>query len=354
MFPHVHFPRSKGSSLEGPKVGIPLTVHAAAMELQHLSGTAIVSFKATSARSLGQDDKHNRIIWPFERQQGSTEETPRVGLVQPSEPFDDADESSQFYATGHIRLYNALDVYLTSISQSLTPSCSPNLYVVLQEQKWSAAAVLNFFLAMCPPTRTFDAVPSLYEASLQKLYYMYSNDGANASKWIRWLAMYIRNGGARVHEEILQAGTLHVLASALRCSLLRAIRYQVFTAMSVPSGISSEEGIGLQTKHENMAPSYIPKAIIEASVELVVSCCGPESTTLHELLPSHQIQRTSDISLSALFGFALDWDLWGGCPAASAAIGMSFHHLKKACFSVYSHSPLLFSLIIMQSQFHFE
>lgn len=304
-------------------MGIPLTVHAAAMELQHLSGTAIVSFKATSARSLGQDDQQNRIIWPFERQQGSTVETPRVGLVQPSEPLDDAEEAPQFYATGHVRLYNALDVYLTSISQSMNPNCSPNLYVVLQEQKWSSAAVLNFFLAMCPPTRTFDVVPSLYDASLQKLYHMYSNDGANASKWIRWLATYIRNGGARVHEEILQAGTLHVLASTLRCSLLRAIKYQVFTAKSVPSGLSSEEGIGLQAKHENMTPSYIPSGIIEASVDLVASCCGPESVTLHDLLPGHQIQRTSDMSLSALFGFALDLDLWGGYPAAIAAIGKS-------------------------------
>lgn len=342
--------RSKGSSLEGPKVGIPLTVHTAALELQQLSGTAIVSFKATSARALGQHDEQNRIIWPFDRQQGSTAETPRVGLMQPSEPYDDDDESPQFYATGHVRLYNALEAYLSSISQSLPHGSSPNLYVVLQEQKWSSAAVLNFFLAMCPPTRTFDMTPSLYEASLQKLYYMYCNDGANASKWIRRLAMYIRNGGARVHEEILQAGVLHILAATLRCSLLRAIRYQIFTATSVPSGISSEEGIGLQTKHENMAPSYIPRAIIDAFVELIATCCGPESPTLHELLPANQIQRTSDISLSALFGFALDWDLWGSCPAASAAIG-KFSPLEKNAYSTFAHFGFL-SLIIHFSQMY--
>ena len=46
---------SKGSSLEGPKGGIPLAVHVAALEVQRLAATVTYSFTATQAQLLGRN-----------------------------------------------------------------------------------------------------------------------------------------------------------------------------------------------------------------------------------------------------------------------------------------------------------
>jgi hypothetical protein len=60
-----------------------------------------------------------------------------------------------------------------------------------------------------------------------------------------------------------------------------------------------------------ISPTKISLPIIEAMVDLLDACCGPSSMYLEDLDPSVQIQRTSDLALTAVFGIALDWDLWG-------------------------------------------
>jgi hypothetical protein len=64
----------------------------------------------------------------------------------------------------------------------------------------------------------------------------------------------------------------------------------------------------------------VPQAIVDACAELIAACCGPSATFIDGLSPAMQIRRTSDMALTAMFGLALDFDLWGGDAKAASVI----------------------------------
>ena len=328
---------SKGSALQGPKVGIPLTVHSAALELQRLASQFVFGVTATEMRVLGVNDSGDgrtttrRLVCPAVVLAGTTDQTPRVGLIRPGPclRFLDEDQVPVWYQTGHCQHYAAVAEYLLQTNDVALKddgfSSSRNLSVILQEQGALTALVLPFFLALCPPGKVVDQQAELYKQSVHMLHDLYSNDGKYAAALIRTLAAYLEHGGARVHEEALQAGVLHVLASSLRLGLLRCEKVHFFK--TPPTSVESlrkrfndlRDEILPQTRHES--PSVVPTPIAEACAALTAACCGPAVAGLVEdATPAVQMRRSSDVALTALFGLALDYDLWGSLPAAATVI----------------------------------
>ena len=326
---------SKGSSMEGPKVGIPLTVHSAALDLQRLSGKFIFGVSALSARVLGEVGSSQRLVCPLALVAGSTESTPRVGLVRPAEPIRLAEEDLPvLYLIGNSSVFHAISNYLlhtpeaADFSNENLDETTKNLSVALQEQNILSLMVLPFFLSLCPPGKLYEMHQSLYIASIRQLYALYSSDGAFAAQLIHMLADYMGTGGARAHEEALQGGILHILAACLRLSLLRCQKVNFFR--DPPNSFealqkrfeSLSEEIYPQMRHEGTSPSHVPPAVANACLTLLEACCGRTTDEMDQLSPAMQIRRTSDSALTAVFGMALDLDLWGGdANAASLIIG---------------------------------
>jgi hypothetical protein len=63
--------------------------------------------------------------------------------------------------------------------------------------------------------------------------------------------------------------------------------------------------------HPALSPKRIPLSIAQACAELIGLCCGPPSTRLFSLEAHDQVRRSSDLAMTAVFGFGLDLDLWG-------------------------------------------
>lgn len=387
---------TKGCSLAGgPKVGIPLTVHGAALPVQQMAASSsssssssgggvggggnssLLQFAASavSARILGTaSSQTTRLACPFRIQPGNTEIAPRVGLIQPVPPrqyvhgrsgSNMEEDLPVLYVTGQCTVVQALSEYLLHqgpgsdmdetvneesdeygmsaaddydcgmLSGSLESS-TQNWSTAWTEQQAVTFSVLPFFLALTPPivernithAKKSPSAPvqgtphPLLLASWKHLYTLYSENGIYAATLIRLLAALIRTGGARVHEEVLQNGILHVLASSLRLGLIRAIKHKLYTATSMAEFLSLAGKLdeSPSSSSSSASPSYIPLSIAEAVAQLLDVCCGPPSTTIEELSPAMQIRRTSDVALTALFGLALDFDLWGGDLHAAAIV----------------------------------
>jgi len=302
-------------------VGIPLNVHTVSLEIQRLSSTAVFSCHALHTTELG-GESHKRILWTPELQAGDSTDTPRVGLVRPGPVIRRTEDSPHLYMTGRCKLVHLQQKYMKKhgLSASTAENVTSSLFIVLQEQRLLAALLLPFYMAICPPTKAFDMAPELYANSLDSLQKLYCNQGAEAARRLRSIAEYIRKGRARVAEEVLQIGALHILAVSLRLGLIRAHKFRIFSNEPMSAAelmkkcqgvVKNEDGTPSQLSQSNTCPSHIPEEIIKASVEIVRACCGPSSPTMGDLTPSMQIRRTGDLSLTTVFGFVLDWDLWG-------------------------------------------
>lgn len=305
--------------MEGPKVGIPLAVHSLALPLQRLSGQVIFSCSAAQARVLGGVGNHSRIVWTPLVQPGSTNDIPRVGLIQPSPALRQSpDETPSFYISGQCSYYHAISEYVNlnpgifakDTMEGAASVMTPCLSVAIQEQGFLSAIILPFHKALCPPTKTFELKPALYAQTLRSLFDLYSQNGTRAAQLIEILSRTIRYGGSRIHEQVLQTGLLHIMATTLRLGLIRAHKFQIFELASWDQfrPVAIEEGVPFQ--NSKTSPPCIPLAIRDACRVLVDACCGPASVAMGILQPSMQIRRVSDLALTCLFGLALDWDLW--------------------------------------------
>lgn len=322
----------KGSSMEGPKVGIPLTVHSTALELQRLSASALVfAVSATAARVLGQTGPSQRLVCPQLAISGTTEQTPRVGLIRPGPPVRlDDDDTPVLYMAGHTQTTHSVADYLlwSPAGASLTmDSTSPHLSVLLLEGGLLTTLVMPFFLALSPPGKDVQMHDAWWRTSVATLHALYSNDGKYAAALIRTLAAYLRTGGARAFEETLQSGVLHILASSLRLGLIRAARCPAgasVTAWQERLAALRDENVPQMRQDAGTCPPVVPLEIATACTSLVEACCGPadreDDIAVEELPAAVQMRRASDLALTALFGLALDYDLWGNAPEAACII----------------------------------
>jgi hypothetical protein len=198
-----------------------------------------------------------------------------------------------------------------------------------------------FHLALPPPGYTHNLQMNLYHDSFDHLYdLVVYNDGALAAKLIELLVTNLYLGG-RIREEMIHRGGIHSLIVLLRRVLLRAGRLGIMSCKAkkqankrlweiyAPQESYTDELQDINGQKES-APSYIPAKITKACQSLITACCGPavEIGRRWKRPPlAVHVRRTSDIALTAIFGLALDLDLWGGDPIAAATIMEQFADL---------------------------
>jgi len=325
---------TKGSSLEhGPNVGIPLAVHPLSLQLQHSQDKAVHYFGAASAELKG----NTRIVWTQTPLPGIFDSTPKVGLIQPALPQQDSSAAAMnsentptLQFKGEVRLCHALPEYLMENSSediclNYNPlNSSQQLSIILQEQGLLTFLIMPFFLAQLPTAgHGLQLQLSLQKQSLRFLYSLYTNDGAWAASLIQALADCIQHGGSRVHEQVLQNGLLHILASSLRQSLIRAERLSIQSYSTLEEFCSAENKKALveeawwRPTHDEACPSCIAMPIAHACARLVSVSCGVTGKDTEDnekksypTLLMHW-QRGSDLALTSIFGLALNLDLWG-------------------------------------------
>ncbi|KAG7359446.1 Beige/BEACH domain containing protein [Nitzschia inconspicua] len=344
---------TKGSSLEGPNVGIPLVVHGQALRVQQLSASCVLWGSAVESRLMGANRSlHNqqRVICRMLIQRGTTHSAPRVGLVQPTPPHtgtsngarsgdvgpdaiagESEDPVSLTVVGAGCSIHHNLSNYLlqsqdvANVDTQLFSTTKMFSLLMMQGQSLDAVLILPFFLALPPPGTELDLQLELLTQSLQHLYALFSNEAEFATRLIRIFSTSVRTGGGRWEEELLQNGSIHVLVSSLRQALVRAeflhvseyTSYSDFVKAQATAGGSNtsrqQVASNMTTPMANLplTPAKVPESIVSAMVDLLDACCGPPSAFLEDLYPSLQIQRTSDLALTAVFGMALDWDLWG-------------------------------------------
>ncbi len=350
---------SKGSSLEGPNVGIPLVVHGQGLRVQQLSTSCVLWGCATESKmayarnpTTAGSKPQQEILCKMRLPKGTTHSAPRVGLIQPTPPQQDfgggfsnsasssnasdeydgctaSDPISLTIAGNKCSIHHNLSNYLyslessehndsTNIDTSELFESTTKLFSILTLQGLAldTTTTLPFFLGLPPPGTKLDLQLGSLTNSLKHLFALFSNNAKYAAQLLQLLATSIRNGGGRWHEELLQNGTIHVLVSALRQSLVRAeyLGVSEFATYGefVKARASDHNNSMTATMDEmDVGPSRIPQSIVSAMVDVLDACCGPPSEFIEELDPSSQIQRTSDLALTAVFGMALDWDLWG-------------------------------------------
>ncbi|VEU43883.1 unnamed protein product [Pseudo-nitzschia multistriata] len=373
---------TKGSSLEGVHVGIPLVVHGQSLRVQQLGASCALWGSAVDSRVTFRSGEgpgglpEQTIICTMPLPRGATHGAPRVGLIQPTPPAREQNDPPRGYFGGGPKEYESeseghdpvsllivgsgcsihhnLSDYLLSLPTPIHKALDPlelvdstsKLFSVLllQGQSLDACVVLPFFLSLPPPGTRWNLQLGAATDSLQHLFALYSSGAAYAACLIRTLAASVRTGGGRWHEELLQNGTVHVLASSLRQSLVRSeflgvVSYAtcgdlVRAKASEQAAMGEHAASGGSTTTSSTAsnplsttmdllpvsPRAVPEAVTSAVLDLIDACCGPPSEFVEDLSPAKQIQRTSDLALTCLFGLALDWDLWGEDPLAASSL----------------------------------
>jgi hypothetical protein len=315
---------SKGSSLEGPKVGVPIVVHSAALALQRLVSQSILSVTAVNAVTVNA--QKITLVAAAALQTGNTVGTPRVGLVQPAAAVRAAPAVCQVTGSG-VEFHDALREYTekhkSQLSLATTRTLTSNLSVAVAEQPLLTFTVLPFFLSLYPPGAVFKAQQELYQDSVKHLFNLWSAHSVYAAALIQLLATFIQAGGARVAEDVLQSGTLHLVAVTMRESLLRGARVKLFS--DAPAHVKELQRRFAATQEDEImtkgaSPSHVPAKVVRAAVALIAACCGPAAATMDDLSPAMKIRRTADLALTAVFGVALDFDLWGGDARAATQI----------------------------------
>ena len=88
----------------------------------------------------------------------------------------------------------------------------------------------------------------------------------------------------------------------------------------------TETGLSEEDDHDKSCPKIIPLRVAYAAVDIINSFFGPPtppyphspSSQYHYFsFPTLHVRLTSDLALTALFGFGLVLDLWGGSGSGS-------------------------------------
>ena len=367
---------SKGYSLDGrSKVGCCLLVHPLSQALQPLVDSHVIGWGfhqgPTKRETLGKT-RGVRYTWNLTKAPGRTKDVPRVGLIQPQPPMRNpfwvmVVHEGELVFPQHRGMNLMGDDENRNDSKSgsvikYDPDAVSSLRLALVDQGLSRW-ILPFFVAF-PVTMIVDdqVHAKLQRHSLHQLftllhevpidtvkglpgYFDYakraSNNNSNenvclAAMMLHVLAEWVSEGGSRVHEHILQEGIFHMLSVCMRWTLLRAEAWELYKSDSADALIqrsmktTKEEDVWMmqiQQGTRRFRPKHIPPSIATAVVHLLEACffgCSsfsgatahiPDPWTIQWL----QLRLTGDLALSALFGFAFDFDLWGGMHYASAA-----------------------------------
>lgn len=370
------------STLNGRSIGTPLTVGVMLSSDGHYQGEILLQ-KLLSKLVLGFNTSksfqasHDRVIIPvsFGCSVGNTADIPKVGITQPKDPFCDTSnrkDSAQGWGypsshnngqdeqfarcIGSISIFSAAMQYIkqerlvnkqiinvsapkfhaqTSVDGGTKENICPNFLNTYTSVNSFAYIFQAFRLALPPPGYPHNLQMEQYRNSFDFLYTLVVyKDGEMAAQLIQLISSNMLLGG-RMREEIIQAGHIHTLSVLLRKVLLRAIRLGMYDSKVMNSSQSGRlwqrlgsretpyDDLNDSTSTTYSTPSKIPMRVIESCCSVISAACGPvqidsKRWKRHEL--SFHIRRASDISLTSLFGFAFDFDLFGGDPKAFAAM----------------------------------
>ena len=222
----------------------------------------------------------------------------------------------------------------TRTIETMLQHTTQNLSIAMMEQQIITMIVLPFFLAVPPPTveiKLGTMKNRIMTDSYIHLYDLYSQNATYAVSLLQLFVAVVQMGGAAIQEEILQNGIVHVLSCSIRYGLIRAIKLKLYQNPGTNSHNKNnynefmqrapkvEEQLQ-QSTMTTISPSYIPPLFVDAMVQFIDVCCGPPAHSIDALSPAMQIRRTSDMALTALFGFALDFDLWSSDVFAASTI----------------------------------
>ncbi len=338
--------------------------------LQRLLSKLVIGINVSKAAQIGND----RVAIPMSMgcSVGNTADVPKIGIVQPNEhqtsmtpasrrgrrkaPSEEDENKTIAKCLGKVEIFNVTHEFLKferrdGISRFVVPSYNlPSAMVIEKRPIPSFLGTMEavdlvgyllqaFHLSLPPPGYPHNIQTKLYQDSFDYLYDLVGyRGGAFTAQLIELFASLLSLGG-RGREQVLHSGSLHVFFTLLRKVMLRATRLGMFsnkiTTKSIPK-VGNERlwqkyapketpDDHLKDMHslKSSAPSRIPELITKASCSIIAVCCGP---ILHDnrrwkrpTLPVH-IRRASDLALTAVFGFALDLDIWGTDPVACATI----------------------------------
>jgi hypothetical protein len=365
------------------KVGCCLLVHPLSQALQPLVDAHVVGWGyhqgPTKRERLGTPPVH-RYTWNLPKCPGRTKDVPRVGLIQPQPPFR---QPFWTMTVHHGELVHPTHVILnpsmddddsgSSVIKRYNPHSTPSIRLAVLDQglhRWILPFFAAFPVTMLTddsmqarlqrhslhhlwgllhevPSDGFVGLPRFFERKKEAWARFYNSNGPKPSAQqqedvclaailLHVLAEWIAVGGARVHEHILQEGIFHMLSVCLRWTLLRAEAWEMYKHESVDKLIklsmktTKEEDVWMQQIQQGVRryrPKYIPPSISTAVVHLLEACFfGSSSTSGSTAFLGDpwsqqwlQLRLTGDLALTALFGLALDFDLWGGQHYESAA-----------------------------------
>jgi hypothetical protein len=315
---------------------------------------------------------------------GLTADVSKVGIVQPKDPYLDTSliaattggkkkNKKSFFAPlmdsqqdnlnmakcgGNIRIFNSCQEFLIqqqrkgstgsvavpkyNLPSSLVPEARPiPSFCDAYSSSGSFGYILQaFHRSLPPPGYPHNLQSKFYQNSFDHLYdLVVYKGGAFAANLIELFAANISLGG-KAKEEVLHSGGLHILSTLLRRVLLRAARLGMFGKKPAymfgkkpeqdlplwqvygPREKSEDELMDMHATKQS-APNHIPALITKACCSVVNSCCGPvqeKGRRWKRPTLSLFIRRASDIALTAIFGFAMDMDLWGNDMCACASI----------------------------------
>jgi hypothetical protein len=279
---------------------------------------------------------------------GGADAVPKVGIVRPTVPSPPI-SSAGMEITGNSCYQNVTWNYIqrerqrdstirirppvTAASKSDEYNLNDNPPIsfprAIQAANAMNISLLPFRLALphAGNEQVNDMQRKLHDDSFEHLNDLLFNDGELAAGLIWMIAECIRCGGSAMRDDALQNGVIHILATLVRKVLIRGCRLGLLETASIhsrSSGSMSKENIDYDMDHDSSCPSIIPMTIAHAIVGLIDVCCGPSQypsvSICNPCRGLIRIRRASDLALTAVFGLAMDIDLFGNDPAGAAPI----------------------------------
>ena len=341
---------------------------AAHIGLQGLLASPTYTFHSGDTMTLGGvlNGSRKRIVCPpsaAPSRIGGADSVPKVGIVRPTPPNPPI-STSGLEITGNAQYHNVTRAYLDQensrcpqmqIAASLdgdndSPPVSFSRY--MQSSDAISLALLPFRLALprAGNEEVNDMQRTLRLDSFSHLNDLLSNDANLAGRLIEFIGECIRCSGGSMKDEALQNGIIHVVATLVRKVLIRGARLGLLNRNRSKDRVSprarmrnrsTREDFDYDQDHESSCPPMIPTAIYIAIVGLIDVCCGPaletrkreESVTVpNPYRGLLRVRRASDFALTAFFGLAMDFDLFGNDPLAAAFILKAVSKRYCPCF----------------------
>lgn len=366
--------------------------HDAHILLQSLVGHAILTFHSSDTRCLGQVDANSNILTSQGRiicqpssapsYIGGADEVPKVGIVRPEPAPATHSKSANMELTGNASYHNLTSSYIhnegireqiqinSSADSNINHADNPPVSFTraIHAADVANCVLLPFRLALprigCEEVNS--AQQTLHFESFVHLSDLFANQSQLSGLLIELFNECILCSGGSMRDESVQSGTLHAMVNLLRRVLIRGARLGLLVSKGnthKPIGnFSTGENMDYDQDHESCCPQVIPLSIRKALIQSIDVCCGPAFIRAKSLdnFPTTvsnpnrgllRIRRTSDLALTAFYGLAFDWDLFGKDLTSSASIITAIS--ERYCKESSHDEPFYGSLLRSQTNIQY-